>query len=385
MNSSFDPQVEFLEVGVNINGAQNWRVNGVDLNGVFGGLNGTGGLEAVISPDGTTGTINDVFGNVVAAIGSNNTVTWSPTKVGSYGPLPQYAARTLENGASFIEVSTWRTRRADPTGLINLGARHYDKESGSFISADPLGHATSWSLYDFAAGDGVNSFDADGRVATQYGNWMYNGGVLGDALRGATSLLESASNYGVNNNNVTIASASAFASSITGSLSAMASPSTYVDSVTNLGSNINTVYSERGIIDASSYALTSWNVGAIASGTLNVDLVTGAPVGDFFERATVVSGGVAATAGVTASVAAPVVSILSTPKPPPLPIGTFKEVPTNYITISAAKGSSESGSLNDGPSHTLRYSGNDFGKTWRGRCFRHSSRRHRRDECRSNC
>ncbi|MEX1118839.1 MAG: RHS repeat-associated core domain-containing protein, partial [Terrimicrobiaceae bacterium] len=166
VNSSFDPQVEFLEVGVDMNGAQNWRVNGVDLNGAFGRLNGTGGLEAVITPDGTTGTINDVFGNMVASVVVNSAVTWSPTKIGSYGPLPQYAAKTLESGASLIETSTWRTRRADPTGLTNLGARHYDKDSGSFISADPLGHATSWSLYDFASGDGVNNFDADGRIST---------------------------------------------------------------------------------------------------------------------------------------------------------------------------------------------------------------------------
>ena len=200
-------------------------------------------------------------------------------------------------------------------------------------------HQSQWDAQAFTLQIALDlTIDADGRVATQYGNWMYEGGLAGDVLRGTTSLLESASNYGVNNNNVTIASASAFASSITGSLSGMVSPSTYVDSVTNFGSNINTVYSERGIIDASSYALTSWNVGAIASGTLNVDLVTGAPVGDFFERATVVSGGVAATAGLTASVAAPVVSILSTPKPPPLPVGTFSEVPTNYITVSPTRG-----------------------------------------------
>lgn len=167
VNSSFDPQAEFLEVGVNINGAQNWRVNGPDLNGAFGSLNGTGGLEAVISPTGTTGTINDVFGNVVASVGANSTVTWSPTKVGSYGPLPQYETKTLESGASLIEVSTWRTRRADPTGLVNMGARHLGQKEGQFISADPLGHGSSWSLYDFSNGDGVNNFDADGRVARQ--------------------------------------------------------------------------------------------------------------------------------------------------------------------------------------------------------------------------
>jgi hypothetical protein len=47
-----------------------WKVYGPDLNGRFGGLQGTGGLEAVIlDADGTTtGVINDQFGNGVASV-----------------------------------------------------------------------------------------------------------------------------------------------------------------------------------------------------------------------------------------------------------------------------------------------------------------------------
>ena len=43
-------------------GDQIWKVYGPDLNGSFGGLQGTGGLEAVIlDADGTTtGVINDL-------------------------------------------------------------------------------------------------------------------------------------------------------------------------------------------------------------------------------------------------------------------------------------------------------------------------------------
>lgn len=190
INSSFDPQAEFLEIGVNVNGAQLWKVHGPDLNGAFGALNGTGGLEAVISPEGTTGAINDAFGNVVASVGANNTVAWSPVKVGSYGPLPNSTGRTLESGTTLIEASAWRNRRLDPTGYINLGARHYDPTAGRFISPDPLGHSSSWSLYDFASADGVNNFDGDGRLATGFSSgwsgtqsssssnsWAYNFGL----------------------------------------------------------------------------------------------------------------------------------------------------------------------------------------------------------------
>ena len=43
------------------------------------------------------------------------------------------------------------------------GARYYEPTSGRFLSLDPMGHAASMSLYDFANGDPVNRFDPDGR------------------------------------------------------------------------------------------------------------------------------------------------------------------------------------------------------------------------------
>ncbi len=43
--SIYDPQVEFLEIGVSVNGAKAWKVYGPDINEVYGGLQGTGGLE----------------------------------------------------------------------------------------------------------------------------------------------------------------------------------------------------------------------------------------------------------------------------------------------------------------------------------------------------
>ena len=70
--SIYDPQAEFLEIGVAVNGVKAWKVYGPDLNGVYGALNGTGGLEAtILDADGTTkAVLNDSFGNGVATVSS---------------------------------------------------------------------------------------------------------------------------------------------------------------------------------------------------------------------------------------------------------------------------------------------------------------------------
>jgi RHS repeat-associated protein len=163
--SEYDPQVEFLEIGVSVNGVKAWKVYGPDLNGRYGGLQGTGGLEAtILDADGTTtGVLNDNFGNGVATI-SGGSVTWSPTKVGGYGPLPDSTAQPLTDATQVAQATVWRGHRIDPTGFYNLGARYYEPTSGRFLSPDPKGQAASMSLYDYANGDPVNNFDPDGRA-----------------------------------------------------------------------------------------------------------------------------------------------------------------------------------------------------------------------------
>jgi RHS repeat-associated protein len=158
--SIYDPQVKFLEIGVNVNGVWAYKVYGPDLNGVNGGLQGTGGLEATImNGTGTaTGVINDAFGNGVATI-SGGSVTWNPTHVGGYGPLPDSSAQPLTDATQLAQDTVWRSRRIDPTGFYYLGSRYYEPTSGRFLSPDPKGQAASMSLYDFCNGDPVNFFD----------------------------------------------------------------------------------------------------------------------------------------------------------------------------------------------------------------------------------
>ncbi len=160
ISSIYDPQVKFSEIGVSVNGAKAWLVRGPDINGVFGGMQGTGGLEATILDAGgaATGILNDYFGNGVATI-SGGTVTWNTTKCGGYGPLPDSTAQPLTSITQLASAVAWRGHYIDPTGFYFLGYRYYEPGSGRFLSTDPLGQASSPSLYSFCNGDPVNFFD----------------------------------------------------------------------------------------------------------------------------------------------------------------------------------------------------------------------------------
>ena len=161
----------------NASGRSHWKVYGPDLNGHFGSLQGTGGLEATILDAGgtTQGVINDQFGNGVASV-SGSTVTWFATRVGAYGPLPGSPAATLTDITQLAAATAWRGRRIDPTGFYDLGARYYEPTSGRFLSADPMGYGASPSLYDFSLGDPINRFDPDGRASPGSAGGVPSGG-----------------------------------------------------------------------------------------------------------------------------------------------------------------------------------------------------------------
>jgi RHS repeat-associated protein len=141
-----------------------YKVYGPDINGTYGGLQGTGGLEATIMDAGgtATGVLNDFFGNGVATI-SGGSVTWNTTRVGGYGPLPDSAAQPLTSIIQLASAVAWRGHYIDGTGCYHVGKRDYEPISARWMSADPLGFAASTSLYEFAANDPVNNFDPDGR------------------------------------------------------------------------------------------------------------------------------------------------------------------------------------------------------------------------------
>jgi len=182
--SFYDPQVEFLEIGLTVNRELTtddsyWKIYGPDLNESFGGLQGIGGLEAIYDGDGTTGIISDSFGHAIARSEDGLSLIWSDSSISGYGPLPgSWASSIRQSGDLSISVS-WQGRYVDPTGYFCVGARYYEPNSGRFISADPLGHEASMDLYSYASGDPINMADPDGRFASGIYNGVGNNGNIG--------------------------------------------------------------------------------------------------------------------------------------------------------------------------------------------------------------
>jgi RHS repeat-associated protein len=164
-NSVFDPQVEFLELGLAINGAWNWKVYGPDLSGNYGGLQGLGGLEAVIGSDNVArGIVNDWWGNTVGHVAAPGAaMTWSPAQFLAWGPAPGWGTPPIDGTKPLHELLGYRGLTLDPPGYVQQGLRPYDPQTGRWLSPDPVGHAGSLSLYDYCDNDPLNVFDPDGR------------------------------------------------------------------------------------------------------------------------------------------------------------------------------------------------------------------------------
>lgn len=328
--SFFDPMVEFQELAVSVNGERTWKVYGPDLNGYYGGLQGVGGLEATIrESDGqVAGLVNDAFGNVVAAV-TGEGVVWSPTKVNGYGPLPGFEPLVLTTNVSLAEATVWRGKRIDPTGLYWLGARYYDPADARFISTDPFGLGSDPSLYAAFWGDPVNYFDSDGRLAKRTANYFYSkGGIGGDLLRNVGGYLE-----GYETDSLLVGAWTGYYGSLANTMAAIVTPETYVHGLKGYGNNVSTVYRDGGGVRAGSYALTSWNMGAVIAGVANQNQVTGAPLGDWIgPRGQELNAGVAGTAGVAAGGLSGY-ALLTKPvnSPPPTP-----SVPLQTVNIDSS-------------------------------------------------
>lgn len=163
--SVFDPEAEFIELGLAIDGAWNWKVYGPDMSGTYGGLEGLGGLEAVIGSDGTTrGIVNDWFGNATGYVAApGQTMTWSSAQFLAWGPAPGWSTAPLDGTKPLHELLGYRGLTVDPPGYVHQGLRDYDPQVGRWLSPDPFGHAGSLSLYDYCDNDPLNVFDPDGR------------------------------------------------------------------------------------------------------------------------------------------------------------------------------------------------------------------------------
>lgn len=178
----FDPSAEFLELGAWVDYQQTiWKLYGPDLNGRYGGLNGTGGFEAVAQ--GLTGlnpTVSDARGNILGAVTNGIAVSWTPARPTGYGAVPGYKPLPLSFGGDMVTASSWRGRPVDITGFVNLGARHYIPDSGSFLGSDPSPNDRDPNYYSFCGGDPINYFDADGRYGKNYNYGSSANGIPSD-------------------------------------------------------------------------------------------------------------------------------------------------------------------------------------------------------------
>jgi RHS repeat-associated protein len=104
---------------------------------------------------------NDLSGNPVAASDSTGQIIWRE----SYRP---YGER-LKNEAASQTNSQWYTghRQDADTGLVYMGARHYDPLMGRFLSIDPVGfresNPHSFNRYAYANNNPMKFTDPDGR------------------------------------------------------------------------------------------------------------------------------------------------------------------------------------------------------------------------------
>jgi RHS repeat-associated protein len=168
----FDPHVQFLEVAETDSGVTTVKFYGPDANGVYGGMQGVGGLEAVDNgPRAASPAINDMRGNALALYSlTQGSVTWFSSRVTAYGAVPGYAPLPLGDGAKIVAASAWRGKWADITGFVWIGNRYYYPTEGRWLSFDQSWNETDPNGFTFCGGQPVTAFDPDGMIATQVGN-----------------------------------------------------------------------------------------------------------------------------------------------------------------------------------------------------------------------
>jgi len=186
------------------------------------------------------------------------------------------------------------------TGFYYFGRRYYDPNLQRFVNRDPLSENGGINLYAYCGNNAIDLTDPSGLLPCWFQNlenFYYNGGVAGYTLNGIGNALN---NYADSSDSYIFGPSSALFGTLFNEAGAAVSPSTYINGISTFGNNISSVYQSDGVLAASSYALTSWNVGAVYSGAANLNLATGEPIGDGWQRATVFASGIASTASIAA-------------------------------------------------------------------------------------
>ena len=169
VDSWFDPQVEFQEVGVVVNGGVfNMKTYGPDANGVHGGLQGVGGLERV-TPFGHIsgiGLLQDYFGNIVGSVtNALYGVAWNPARFSSVGPVPGYQQSALTLNTSLAQAVGWWGKHMETFGAFYWGERPC--VDARFLRHDSVFDPGNPGGFSMCGGDTLNHVDADARFGKQ--------------------------------------------------------------------------------------------------------------------------------------------------------------------------------------------------------------------------
>jgi len=153
---------------------------GLDLSGTLQGAGGVGGLLFTREMTGTFGDQAVCFdgnGNVSALC---DLATAQVTATYDYGPFGDLL--TADGPVAHANPFRFSTKYTDPeTGLLYYGYRFYNPSTGRWLNRDPLGEASSSSLYALLGGNPVHKIDVlglyeeDGHYYTSYGMLAGNG------------------------------------------------------------------------------------------------------------------------------------------------------------------------------------------------------------------
>ena len=149
--SLFDPEHEFQEIGVLTKEKCFWKI--------FRGST----CEAIIDSKREVAILHHDMRNNLIAVFTQQSIQWVNDYPTPYGP--RAPPKQIQNLLSYTLSLSWQSKQVDPTGLIWLGARHYDPIGGRFLSPDPISHPICLDLYAYANGDPINYCDMDGRFS----------------------------------------------------------------------------------------------------------------------------------------------------------------------------------------------------------------------------
>jgi len=152
-NSFYDPEEEFLEIGVQIDKKTFWKVYGPST------------CEAVYDEEGGyIALVYNALGQLIELLSEQGAVSpdITPSLYGSLHTTPPPPHDLM----SYAKSLCWHSKAQDPTSFIWIGKRYYDAKHGRFLSTDPIAYPTCLDLYIYAHGDPINYQDLDGRFAS---------------------------------------------------------------------------------------------------------------------------------------------------------------------------------------------------------------------------